>query len=99
MLSPTLRYIHPLLEIPPQIQRQVFPDASLSVLDFLKFPLPIISGAALQHTTLQFFSNHAPTTVDVIAIQNIPILLLKTVTDLVIASKTAVLSGAQSVKC
>ena len=99
MLSPTLCYVHPLLEIPSQIQRQVLPDTSLSVLDFLKFPLPIISGAAPQHTTSQFISNHAPTTEDVITIQKIPIPPAKTITDLVVAFKAAVLSGARSVKC
>lgn len=99
MLGPTSRYIHPLLEIPPQIQRQVFPDTSLSVLDFLKFPLPIISGAAPQHTASQFFSNCTPTMEDVIIIQKIPIPPAKTVADLVVESKAAVLSGARSVKC
>ena len=99
MLSPTLRYIHLLLEIPPQIQKQIFPDTSLSVLDFLKFPLPIISGAASQHTTAQFFSNHKPTTEDVKVIQKIPILPAKNVAELVVACKAAVILGTQLVKC
>jgi len=96
MLSPT---IHPLLEIPAQIRRQVFPDASLSILDFLKFPLPVISGVAPQHKTSQYFSNQTPTVEDITIIQKIPIPPAKTVADLVVACKVAVLSGAKSTKC
>jgi len=55
-------YIHPLLEIPAEVQAQILPDASLSMLDYLQFPLPIISGAALHQKPFDFFSSHAPTT-------------------------------------
>jgi hypothetical protein len=46
MLSPTLCYIHPLPAMSVGIQAEAFPDTTLSVLDFLQFPLPVISGAA-----------------------------------------------------
>jgi len=57
MLSSTLRYIHPSLAMPDDIQAEAFPDATLSVLDFLQFPLPIVSGAASQHKASDFFSS------------------------------------------
>jgi hypothetical protein len=47
MLSPTLRYIHPLLQIPTEAKEEAFPDVSLSVLDFLQFPLPSVVPARL----------------------------------------------------
>jgi hypothetical protein len=99
MLSPTFRYIHPLLEIPVEVQAQVLPDAFLSVLDFLQFPLPIISGAAPRHKPSVFFSNRAPTTEDIQVIQKIPVPAAKTVTDIVAACKAAIVSGACSLKC
>ena len=37
MLSPTLHYIHPLLEITADVQAVAFLDATLSVLDFCNF--------------------------------------------------------------
>ena len=87
MLSPAFRYIHPLLEIPVEVQATILPDASLSVLDFLQFPLPVISGAAPRHRPSEFFSNHKPTVQDLQAIRNIPVPPAKTVTDIVVAQK------------
>jgi hypothetical protein len=99
MLSPTLRYIHPSLEIPANVQAEAFPDATLSVLDFLQFSLPIISGAASRHNASEFFSNEQPTTQDIKTIQKIPIPPANTLALLVTGCKAAVLSGARSVKC
>ena len=93
MLSLTLRYIPPSLEIPADVQTVAFPDATLSVLDFLQFPLPIISGAALHHKTSEFFSNERPTAQDIKTIQKIPIPPANTVVLLVTGCKAAVLSG------
>ena len=99
MLSPTFRYIHPSLEIPAEVQAQILPDASLSVLDFLQFPLPIISGAATCHKPSDFFSSHTPTIHDIQVIKLIPIPPAKTVTDIVAVCKGAIMSGTRSVKC
>ena len=60
MLSPTFHYVHPLFEIPADIQSKIFPDASLSVLEFLQFPIPVISAVATQQETSNFFSKHDP---------------------------------------
>jgi len=99
MLSTTFRYIHPLLEIPAMVQAEVLPDASLSVLDFLQFPLPVISGAAPRQKPSEFFSSRTPTTKDVQIIRKIPVSPAKTVADLVVACKAAILSGMHSVRC
>lgn len=99
MLSPTLCYIHPLLEIPTEVQEKAFPDASLSVLDFLQFPLPVISASALKQNSSNFFSNNPSTIHDIKTIQKIPIPPAKTINDLVVACKAALLSGTRSVKC
>jgi hypothetical protein len=99
MLSPTLRYIHPSLGIPADVQAVAFPDATLSVLDFLQFPLPIISGATSCHKTSEFFSTEWPTAQDIKTIQKIPIPLANTVVLLVTGCKAAVLSRVRSVKC
>ena len=99
MLSPTIRYIHPLLEIPPEVQATILPDASLSVLDFLQFPLRIISGTAPHQMAAEFFSNHEPTTQDIQTIRRIPVPPAKTVADIVAACKVAITAGACSVKC
>jgi hypothetical protein len=87
MLSPTLRYIHPLLQIPTQAKEEAFPDVSLLVLDFLQFPLPIVSGMAPQHKPLDFFSSDSPTIHDIKIIQKIPIPPAKTIEELVAACK------------
>ena len=99
MLNSATHYIHPTLEIPAEIQSEVFPDVSLSVLDFLQFPLPIVSGTATRHKPSDFFSKDQPNTQNIKAIQKIPIPPAKTVTELVVLCKTAVLSGTHSLKC
>ena len=99
MLSPTFRYIHPSLEIPAEVQAQILPDASLSVLDYLQFPLPIISGAAPRQKPFDFFSSHAPTTHNIQVIKMMPVPPAKTVTDIIAVCKAAIMSGTRSVKC
>ena len=99
MLSPTIHYIHLLLEIPLEVQTTILLDASLSVLDFLQFPLLIISGTTPHQMASEFFSNHEPTTQDTQAIRRIPVPPAKTVTDIVAACKVAIMAGACSVKC
>jgi hypothetical protein len=94
-----LRHIHPSLEIPAEIQAEAFPDATISVLDFLQFPLPVISGTTPRYKASEFFTNHQPTTRDFRIIQKIPVPPARTVTDLVAACKVAVQSGMQSVQC
>lgn len=59
-----LRYIHPGLEIPSQYKNALLPSTSLSVLQFIKFPLP---GTALECTEddpTDFFSKTQPSTYD-----------------------------------
>jgi hypothetical protein len=90
MLSPTFQYIHPAFEIPMAFQATLFPNASLSVLEFLQFPLSVISGAAPQHDA---------TVEDINIIQTITIPLAAIIDDLVAASKQAVISRSKSVKC
>jgi hypothetical protein len=99
MLSSSFCYIHPLLEIPDNVQRKIFRDVSLSVLAFLQFPLPNISGAAPQHDASKFFSDHDPNMKDIKEIQKVPVPPAKTVAELVTACKTAVASGTKSIKC
>jgi hypothetical protein len=84
MLNSATRYIHPTLEIPAEIQSEVFPDVSLSVLDFLQFPLPIVSGTATRHKPSDFFSKDQPNTQNIKAIQKIPDPPAKTVAELVV---------------
>ena len=71
MLSLTFRYIHPSLEIPMEVQAHILPDTLLPVLDFLQFPLPVISGAAQHQKPSEFFNSHIPTTQDIQFIQQI----------------------------
>jgi hypothetical protein len=92
MLSPTLRYIHPVLQIPTEAKKEAFLDVSLLVLDFLQFPLPIVSGTTPQHKPSDFFSSDSPTIHDIKIIQKIPIPPAKTVEELVAACKMALLS-------
>ncbi|KIM71177.1 hypothetical protein PILCRDRAFT_93993 [Piloderma croceum F 1598] len=99
MLNSATHYIHPTLEIPAKIQSEVFPDVSLSVLDFLQFPLPIVSSTATRHKPSDFFSKYQPNTQNIKAIQKIPIPPAKTVAELVVSCKTAVLSGTHLLKC
>jgi hypothetical protein len=99
MLNSATRYIHPTLEIPAEVQSEVFPDVSLSVLDFLQFPLPIVSGTATRHKPSDFFSKDQPNTQNIKAVQKIPVPPAKTVAELVVLCKTAVLSGTHSLKC
>jgi hypothetical protein len=61
MLSPSFCYIHPLLEIPANIQPQIFPSSGLSVIELLEFLLPLISATTCKHAAASFFSSNAPT--------------------------------------
>ena len=99
MLSPSFHYIKPLLDIPAHAQKKLFPDASISVLDFLKFSLPIISRATSHQKALTFFSTDDPNVHDITEIQNIPIPPTGIVAGLVEACTTAFLLGNKSIKC
>ena len=96
MLSWSFHYINPLLEIPAHTQKKLFPAALISVLGFLKFPLPNISGAALQQKASTFFSPDDPNRHD---ISNIPIPAAKIVAGLVEACTTVFPLENKSIKC
>jgi hypothetical protein len=42
-MASCVRYVHPSLEIPEDIESQILPDQRISVLDFLKYPFPFTS--------------------------------------------------------
>jgi hypothetical protein len=68
-----LSFIYPELEIPVAAQSKLFPAQTLSVLEFLKFPFPIVSQTASTLPTSAFFSVNSPTLLDEITIQKIPV--------------------------
>ena len=77
----------------------LFPNPTLSVTQFLQFPLPIISQSSAIHLPSEFFSHHAPTTDDVSLISKIPVPSVPTVKELQQACKSAASSGNTSVIC
>jgi hypothetical protein len=94
-----IRYIHPSLEIPSAAQKILFPNPSLSILQFLQFPLPIISAPSTEHAAASFFDNEAPTTYDISLISKIPTPHPTVVTELARVCKAAITSGSSSVSC
>jgi hypothetical protein len=98
MLSPSFRYIHPLLEIPANIQPQNFPSSSLSVIELLEFPLPLISATTCKHAAASFFSSNAPTVdlpQDILKIVVPPAAVTRA---LIEQCKIAALAGKQSIR-
>jgi len=57
-----------LAKIPPDIQAVILPKENISILDFLKFPLPAVALGAFTQP-LNFFSTLDPTITDVEVIQ------------------------------
>src|ERR1700728_10241 len=97
--SKFLRFIHPALDIPPNLERVLFPNSTLSVAQFLQFPLPPISTSSTVHLPAAFFSRHGPTVDDVGLISKIPVPTAETVKELHLACKSAVSMGNMSVVC
>ena len=99
MLSSGVRYIHPLFEIPADAQRRILPDETLSILEFLQFLLPNISGAAPQQRASAFWSHHEPNVRGIEEIRKILLPPAETLAELVKAGKTAVSSSTKSIRC
>ena len=94
-----LRYVHPALEIPPAIQKVLLPNPTLSVAQFLQFPLPPISPFSEGHLPAAFFSCHGPTVDDSCLISKIPVPTAERVEELHEAWKSAASMGWTSVVC
>ena len=94
-----LRYLHPALEIPPNLQKVLFPNPALSVTQFLQFPLPPISPFSAGHLPAAFFSRHAPTVDNIGLISKIPVPTAETLEELRQVCKTATSLGSTSVVC
>ncbi|KAH7903900.1 hypothetical protein BJ138DRAFT_1019890 [Hygrophoropsis aurantiaca] len=94
-----LKFIHPQFEIPAEAQKILLPTASLSVLEYIQFSLPIISNTPLVHPPSAFFSQYDPTSMDLNIIAKIPVPPAATVNELEKACQTAVHAGAKSVLC
>ncbi|PPR06353.1 hypothetical protein CVT26_004627 [Gymnopilus dilepis] len=63
--------------IPPEIQTQILPSQDLSILELLKFPLPIIQKSLRHQLQPQdFFSTLKPTTFEIDTIRAAPVLPL-----------------------
>lgn len=79
--------------------RQLLPDPALSVLEFLKFPFPVVSGTTSCHQISDFFSTNELTIVDEGIIQKTPTPSAEIVRDLGKICKMPTLLGAQSIIC
>jgi hypothetical protein len=99
LLGKFLHYLHPALEIPPNLQKVRFSNPALSITQFQQFPLPPISPFSAGHLSMTFFSQHAPTVDDIGLISKIPVPTAKTLEELHQACKTATLLGSRSVVC
>lgn len=60
-----------LLEIPPEVQQKILPDESLSILDFLQFPLPAVARSPINDCR-KYLSSRLPTITSVDQIQTVP---------------------------
>lgn len=97
--SKFLRYIHPGLEIPADLQKVLLPTPALSVTQFLQFPLPSVSPSPTVYPPSAFFSQHAPTTDDVSLISKLPVPSIPTIQGLHQACKSTFLSENASFLC
>src|SRR5882724_103381 len=93
-----LPYIHPSLCIPSPAVNYILPDASLSILEFLKFKLPVINSSKVL-APAKFFSKLKPTITQADLLCGIAMPSEETLAALRAACKTAVESGAASVLC
>jgi len=79
-----LHYIHPSFCIPASVATKLLPDASLSVLEFLKFGLPIISSSKILGPA-KFFSKLNPTITQTDILRGIAVPSDETLADLGVA--------------
>ena len=93
-----LLYIHPSLCIPSPAVNYPLPDASLSVLEFLKFKLPVISLSKVL-APAKFFSKFKPTITQTDLLRGIAMPSEETLAALGAACKSAVKSGTALVLC
>ena len=59
-----------LLEIPPEVQQKILPDESLSILNFLQFPLPALARSPINDCQ-KYLSSLLPTITSLEQIQTI----------------------------
>ena len=83
----SLCYVNPGLEIPPAIQKAVLPNPTLSVLQFIAFPLPIITLGEAVNPVDTFFSHREPSLMNLSIIATVPLPPITTVMALLEASK------------
>src|ERR1700720_1099930 len=93
-----LPYIHPSLCIPSPAVNYLLPDASLSVLEFLEFKLPVISSSKVL-APAKFFSKLEPTITQTDLLRGIAVPSEETLAALGAACKSALISGTASVLC
>ena len=85
----------PLPNIPPDIRAEILPDKNLSVIDFLKFPLPI-STCSLITDPQEYFSHLSPTITSIDKIKSIPTPPATVLTELI---RSPDVTSSQSVLC
>jgi hypothetical protein len=93
-----LPYIHPSLCIPSPVVNYLLPDASLSILEFLEFKLPVISSSKFL-APAKFFSKLKPTITQTDLLHGIAVPSEETLAALRAACKSAVISGTALVLC
>ena len=86
------------MNIPSEIQAEILPDKNLSVIDFLKFPLPAVSRSPITNLHA-YLSPLSPTITSTNEIKNILPTPPPTVLDKLIQSPDVASSLAQSVLC
>jgi len=91
-----LPYIHPSLCIPSPVVNYLLPDASLSILEFLEFKLPVISSSKFL-APAKFFSKLKPTITQTDLLHGIAVPSEETLPALRAACKSAFISGTVSV--
>jgi hypothetical protein len=93
-----LRYIHPSLCIPSPVAIELLPNASLSVLEFLEFRLPVISLSKIL-APAKFFSKLNPTITHTDILRGIAVPSDETLADLGAACRAAIPSGIALIQC
>jgi hypothetical protein len=86
-----LPYIHPSLCIPSPAVNYLLPDASLSILGFLKFKLPVISSSKVL-APAKFFSKLEPTITQTDLLHGMAVPAEETLAALGAACKSAIIS-------
>lgn len=97
-ISPMAMF-HPVLQLPDNVLANILPDPNISVLEYIKFSLPIVQTTKKSLNSSAFYDTQEPTTMDFAVVSSLPVPPKNIILALSSTCAAAAVSGIHSVRC